>query len=195
MSLALASGFVEQNTRCDGGVERLDRTGGWNGDAVVALSYEFRRQSAAFIADEDGDWLGEIELLRVGAAVDCGGDGPDSMQTELFKDLGDGCGNYGEAECGARRGSEGLGIPDAHGSGEGHDSGCAEGFGRANNGAEVARILKSGGDDDQGLRLVEDGFEGELWSLGEGGDGLRRFGGDGAQEDVGRQLEDFGQGR
>ena len=104
------------------------------------------------------------------------------------------CWNYGRAEGGAGRGAECLGVPDTDGAGQGNDAVGREGLGGANDGAQVSGILESGRDNEKRLARGEDFLEGEGWSFGERGDGLRGFGGDGAREDVGWELDDFGVG-
>ncbi len=55
------------------------------------------------------------------------------------------------AEDAARRGAHGLRVPRAHGSGQAHDAGRAEGLGGAQDCAQVAGVLKAGQHHHQGV--------------------------------------------
>ena len=81
-------------------------------------------------------------------------------------------------------------IPDADGSGESDDTAGAEGFDGADQRAEVAGILESGGEDEEGIRCGDSFGEGKAGRLNEGGDALRGFGIDGAVKDGGGEFDD-----
>ena len=81
----------------------------------------------------------------------------------------------------------------AHGAGQGDGSGGSEGFGGAQDGAEIAGVLNAGEDDDERLRGAVAEQIGPFlcqWP-GEGGDGLGPLGCDGGGENFLGQYQNL----
>jgi len=69
------------------------------------------------------------------------------------------------------------------GAAQGHSTGRAEGFGGAQNCADVAGVLHAGENDDEWVGSAKKGFECELWRAQQSGNTLRSFrGGDGGEK-------------
>ena len=204
----LAGGFVEKNRRGDGGVEAFDRAGHGDGDAGLGAVEEVLREAAAFVADEDGRRPGEVVFRARDRAGTCGsGDGGEDGDFAFAQGREGDRGFFrhdGDTEGGAGGGAEGFAVPHIDGARQGDDAGGSEGFCGADEGAEVAGVLQSSGDEDERrgvscarhwrVEFAESFSEGEVGRLEEGGDALRGFGVDGTGEDGGVERDD-GDGR
>ena len=60
----MAGGFVEEDCRCGGGVERFDARRHGDADASVGAALDFFGEAAPFIADEEGHGLAPIHFPR-----------------------------------------------------------------------------------------------------------------------------------
>ena len=178
----MAEGFVEEGGAGYGGVERLNRTG--DVKASLRQGEGCGREACSFVADHEGGVGGEVGFEQrdgVEALRDCCVDG-EFLVGELRGDLSEGCADDGEAEDGAGGGADDLGVPLVGGVGREEDLLHAEGFGGAEERAEVAGILKAFEDKGDGLGTGcgrrdggnEDGC----------GNALGRGGFDGAGEDI-----------
>ena len=190
---SLARGFVEEDAGGYGGVEAFDGAGGGDGDARGAAGSERCRDAGAFRADDEGGGLAERVFMERRGLVRHGGYGLDARGGEAGEAFVFGDVNEGQAEDAAGGGAHGFGVPGADGAVEGDDSGGTEGFGGAEDGAEVAGVLEAGQDDEERIGN-EDRLPGPGGRLGEGGDGLRSFRGDSGGEDVGGEDEAFERG-
>ena len=123
-------------------------------------------------------------LMRLVQCANVGG--LQVLETFVF-----GSGEGGEAEDAASRGAHGFWDPAADGTGEADEAGGTEGFGGAQDGAEVAGVLDAGEDDHERL-WCKKGVPGPIEGTGEGwaigcGDSVVTAGG----EDFRREGEDF----
>ncbi len=105
-------------------------------------------------------------------------------------DFGQGCAGDGQAEDGACRGADYLGVPGIDGVGREEDLLRAKGFCGADERAEVAGVLEAFEDEGDGLLLRR----GRVKARDEDGrgDALRRCGFDGAGEDVAAEGKNAG---
>jgi len=156
--LPLAEGLVEEDGGSSGGVEAFNVGGHGDVDAGVGGMNDVFREAGAFIADEERDGLAPIHLpgreRAGGFTVNAGGEGVDAVELELRQKNGEGhSGDDGEMQGGARGGAERLGRVGAGGAtltGGGSDGGGgAKGGGSAQDGANVARILHAGENDEE----------------------------------------------
>ena len=117
------------------------------------------------------------------------GDGGEEVKAAGFQrgEVGRRYSDDRDAEDGAGGRAQGLLVPLADGAGGGKDSGGAEGFSRADEGAEVAGILQRGGDKHErcdvrvcGQRVLEGPGR---WHE-QRGNALRGLRVDGAREDI-----------
>ena len=209
---ALPRSFIEQNAGGDGGVEALYRAGHGDSDSRCRAVEHFCGEAAAFVPDEERDWTAEVvggtgDGFVSGAAARCCRSYGSEDGDMAFGEGGEGlCGfllHDRNAEGRSGGGAQGFGVPDVDGAGKGDDAAGSKGFRRADQGAEVAGILQSGGDEDErggvrfSARLRGGGLGGpesfgqrEARRLDEGGDALRGFCLDGAVKHRGRELDD-----
>jgi hypothetical protein len=183
----LAEGFVEEGGAGDGGVEGFYGAG--DADAVVSQGEGLGGEAGAFVADEDGGVGGEgggQEGDRV-IGVGVGGVEDSSLLLELGSDLGEGCSGDGEAEDGAGGGANDFGVPGVDGVGGEEELVSTEGFGGADEGAEVAGVLEAFEDEGDGVGLGGGWREG--WNEESCGDALGAGGFYGAREDVAAEDE------
>ena len=187
--MTLASGLIEQDTAGDGGVQRFDGARHGNGDEGVGAAKDGRRNSAALVAEDQRARLCESVPGGRLAAGGHRGECTDAALGQLVEQMVLTGNDTGQAEDGARRRAQGLLIIRADGARENDIAGRAEGFRGANQGAEVAGVLQSGGDEEQRLGRAQDLLQSERRRLDEGGDSLRRLGLHGAGEDLRRQRK------
>ena len=106
-------------------------------------------EAGAFVADEQRAGFGEVGCRRrSGVSARIVGNGGEEVKAAGFER-----GEFGrrrrrrrDAEDGAGGGAQGFLVPLAGGAGSGENTSCAEGFGGADEGAEVAGVLQAGGD-------------------------------------------------
>ena len=104
-----------------------------------------------------------------------------------------GCVDGGNAKGGAGGGAECFGVPGTGGAWEQENAGGGEGFGRAEERADVAGVLQTGEDENERRLTAEERvYRREGRRVDERGDALGLLGGDGTGEDIGRQQEMFG---
>ena len=199
MLLALAEGFVEEDSGSGGGVKAFDVGGHGDVDAGVGGVNDVFGESGAFIADEEGDGLAPIHLPggeRAGGFLEnARGQAVDAVEFELREENGERhSGDDREMQRGAggspkrfgREGTSGATLSRSGGDG----GGGAKGGGGAEDGADVARILNAGEDDDKGSAGTggsgEEFVEREFAGLDESGDALGMLGvGDAFKEAIG----------
>jgi hypothetical protein len=106
------------------------------------------------------------------------------------------CGDGGNAEGGAGGGAERFGVPGTGRAWEQEKAGGGEGFGRAEERADVAGVLQTGEDENERRLTAEERVWIRIWRkdrrVDESGDALGLLGGDGTGEDIGREQEMFG---
>ena len=140
--------FVEEERAGDGGVEAFDRAGGWDGDAGVGEARAvLAERPAPSLPIRRAAGLGEVGLRSTGRWL-CrrprrrrrGGWMPrDLRESEV---VGGGRRRRAGGRRSRRRRADGFLVPRADGAGGGEDAGGAEGFGGADEGAEVAGVLE-----------------------------------------------------
>lgn len=207
LSAALPCSFVEEDAGGDGGVEAFYRAGHGDGDSRGCAVEHLRGEAAAFVADEERDGLGEVpggagnRFVGGGGSRCCRGDGGEDGDV-AFGEGGEGLGGFfldnRDAEGRSGGSAEGFGVPHVDGAGEGDDAAGPEGFRRADQGAEVAGILQSGGNQDERggvlfsarLRGPQSFGQREARCFDEGRDALRGFSFDGAVKHGRRELDD-----
>src|SRR5580765_143741 len=159
---SLAGGFVEEERAGDGSIEALDRAGAGNGDASGCEREPLRCEASTFIADEDCRGLTQVCVASlqhpwcIGAYSGEEADAAVGEGSQFFIT----CRSDGHAEDAADTGSERLLIPRADGAGCGEDSSGAEGLGGADEGAEVAGVLKTCSDEEERRAVLQHRVDG-----------------------------------
>jgi hypothetical protein len=193
---SLARSFIEQQAAGYGGVEAFDVAGHGDRDAMRGGSDEAIAEAGAFVADEECAWASEWCCAYRNARARDGGNGRDVVLREQVESFCFGCVDGGNAEGGAGGSAECFGVPGAGGAWEQENAGGGEGFGRAQEGADVAGVLETGEDENERRLTAEERVWIRIWRedrcVDERGDALGLLGGDGAREDIGRQQEMFG---
>lgn len=184
-----AGGFIQQDTSGDGGVERFNLTRRRDGDANISAAKDGWRDSAAFIAHNDRARRGKIALRERLALGGDGGEGMNAARGELVEEMVFVGGDAGQAKDGTGGCAKGLLIVRAYSAGQDDVSGCAEGFGRADERAEVAGVLKAGGNKDERTRPGKYLIESKSGRMNECCDSLRGLCVDSAGENLWRQGE------
>jgi len=150
---ALASSFVEEDGGGSSGIEGFDRRGHGDTDARVGDALDFFGEALAFVADKEGDGAAPVDLpgseerLSVGGGfAGAGGHDENARCAELF-DGGKGsvADKDGQVEGGSRGSTQDFGGERAGRAalsrGGGNGGGSAEGWGGAQDGADVPGIL------------------------------------------------------
>ena len=194
---ALARGFIKDKRGGDGGVQGVYRLRKLDANERVGAAFDFGRKAGAFAADEERDGLAKIKFVRVtSGGVFCRRRGDDFQPRDAKLREGDGRGDFEEsrkAQGGAGGGSERFRGIRMRGALRGDNSGGAEGFGGAENCANVAGILHADENYDEGIETAQKIVEGELRRTQEGGDALGCFrAGDGGEKLVGGVEDDCG---
>ena len=150
---SLAGRFVEQHAGRDRGIQAFHGAGAGNRDRAVGLGGEVRRHAIAFIADEECH--GAVQIHHIGGRCpsESGGENPHAGLAQAGKTFIRGGRKQRDPEDAARRGADRLGIPGADGSGKAEDAVGAKGLGGAKDRAQIAGVLQSGENHDQGDRL------------------------------------------
>ena len=192
----LARGFVKDQRGGDGGVQGVYRLRKLDANQRVGAAFDFGREASAFVADEERDGLAKIEfagIARSGISRRRGGDDFQAGDAELRER--DGRGEFAEsrkAQGGAGGGAQGFRGIGMRGAFCGDDSRGAEGFGGAQDSADVAGILHADENDDERIEAAQKIVEGELRRAQKSSDALRSFGGSDGSEKLVRCAKNEG---
>jgi len=136
--------LVEEDAGGDGGVEAFDFGGVRYEDGFVGAVEEGSRDSVSFAAYEDGGGEGEVDLLHGTALVGAGDGEADAVSGDGIQSFGGGEFDDREAEDRSGGGTSDFGIGCGDSAFGGEYAAGSEGFGTAEDGAEVTGVLKSG---------------------------------------------------
>ena len=114
---------------------------------------DFRRDAAAFVAEDDRSRASEVALREWPAIGGDGGEDGNAVGCEGGEDFVFAGGGDGQAKDGSGGGAQGFLVPRADGAGQGDEAGGSKGLGGADEGAEVAGVLQAGGDEQERRRL------------------------------------------
>ncbi len=162
----------------------------------LGAAFDFGRETGAFVANKESDGLAKIEFVGVargGVFWRRGGDNLQAGDAKLRER--DGRGEFKEsrkAQSGTRGGAQGFRGIGMRGAFCGDDSRGAEGFGGAENGADVAGVLHADENHDEGIKAAKKIVEDELRRAQKSGDALRSFGGGDRGEKFVSGAEDEG---
>src|SRR6267154_3365463 len=190
--VSLTSSFIENDGGRGGRIQRFDAAGHGNADACVGAALDFFGKPGAFVSDEEGHGLAPIDfprseqwLFAVARFVNAGSEGANARDLQLREENGKRHAREDRkmqsgASGGAQRFRRERICSTANAGSDGNGASRAEGGSGAQDRSDVAGILHTGEDDEQGsasgIRRAHEIIERSLTRMNQRGDALRVLG-------------------